>query len=370
MEKFEVKIIGTGSYLPGNPVPFDEVDTYLGDLTDASQKIKSWLKNLKSIMKEMVDIEYYHYAFSKDTGEYFDDNITMSYKASLEAIKKAGISESDIELIVYGSPHQDQMPTASVRIQKMLGIKRCAELSIHANCTSAYKALLLGYDLIRIGRYKNALVISSNISSSELKASYYNQKKVKKEELFLRYFLCDGASAVLLVRDEKKKNGIYIDACYMESLAGEKPSVMGNKRPAYWMNPKEEFEEARHHLFQLFQNELRKHFYDPDGSVFFKGLKRMIDLYNIDLSRIKFFQVNLPSKHIAELVMEECKKLGIKKESFYTKMSKVGYSGPPMMLICLDKILTEEKLFPGESILSFVTEVSNFMQAGYLISCY
>jgi len=42
-------------------------------------------------------------------------------------------------------------------------------------------------------QYKNALVISSGISSSELRAEYYNQPIVKKEELFLRYFLSDGA---------------------------------------------------------------------------------------------------------------------------------------------------------------------------------
>ena len=133
------------------------------------------------------------------------------------------------------------------------------------------------------------------------------------------------------------------------------------------MNPRDEYEKGYHHLAQMFQEELRAHFHDPDGTVFYKGLKRMIEKYQIDLSRLKYFQVNLPSKHISELILEECGALGIAPDTLYTKMSKMGYSGPPMVFICLDKIIREEKIADGELILSFVTEVSKFMQAGFAI---
>ena len=173
----------------------------------------------------------------------------------------------------------DQMPTPSVRIQEALGIDRCGEVSVHANCTSAYKALLLAHDLLRNGRYRNALVISSGISSSELRAEYYNQPIVKKEELFLRYFLGDGAGAVVLVAGESSNPGLYLESTYMESAGGNKPSAMKNKRPAYWMNPREEFELGYHHLSQMFQDELRKNFHEPDGTIFFNGLKRYLDSF-------------------------------------------------------------------------------------------
>ncbi len=62
-----------------------------------------------------------------------------------------------VDLILYGSAHQDQMPTASVRIQEELGIEQCGEISIHANCTSAYKAILLGHDLLKNGRYQKCI---------------------------------------------------------------------------------------------------------------------------------------------------------------------------------------------------------------------
>ena len=193
-----VKVSGSGSYLPGTPVPRSEVDYYLGELTGAPQKIRKWMARIKELMAELLEVEYYHFAIDPLTRQFTEDNITMSVKAAKDALDSAGARPEDVELIVYGSAHQDQMPTASARIQESLGIERCAELSIHANCTSAYKSLLVASDMIRNGRYRNALVISSSMSSSELVAEYYNQPLVTKEELFLRYFLSDGASALFL----------------------------------------------------------------------------------------------------------------------------------------------------------------------------
>ncbi len=365
-----VKITGSGSFLPGAPVPADRVDHYLGELTEAPEKIRKWLQRVRILMKELLEVEYYHFALDPVTRKFTEDNVTMSVKAAREAIADAGLRPADIGLIVYGSAHQDQMPTASVRIQAALGIEQCAELSIHANCTSAYKALLLGADLIRIGRYRTALVISSGMSSSELIAEYYNQPLVRKEELFLRYFLSDGAAAIVLQADDARNDGLYMDYNYMESIGGLKPSAMGNKRPAYYMNPREEFELGYHHLAQMFQEELRENFHEQDGSVFLKGLQRMLAKYPVDLQKIRFFQVNFPSKHISELIMDECASLGIQRQTLYSKMATMGYTGPPMALLCLDKIRKEEKLEKGDIILSFVTEVSKFIQAGYVIGRY
>jgi len=365
-----VKIAGSGSYIPGEAIPVDKIDGYLGEITDAPQKVRRWLERIRPLMKELLDIQYYHFAIDPISRQFTEDNVTMSVKAAQQALTDAKMKASEIDLILYGSAHQDQMPTASVRIQEGLGIEQCGEIAIHANCTSAYKAMLLGYDLLKNGRYKNALVISSSMSSSELVAEYYNQPLVTKEELFLRYFLSDGAAALVLKAEEEKSDGFFVDHVYMESIGGKKPSAMGNKRPAYWMNPKTEYEKGYHHLAQMFQEELSVNFHDPDGSVFLKGLKRMISKYSINLTALRFFQVNFPSKHITELIMEECESLGIKRSTLYSKMSSMGYIGPPMALLCIDRIRKEENLNDGDLCLSFVTEVSKFMQAGYLLSYY
>lgn len=367
INNIHVKLTGSGTFLPGKPVSIDEVDYYLGELLNAPKKIQNWLGRMKLLMKELLEIKYYYYAIDPVSREFTEDNITMSVKAATTALEDAGKKPEEVELIIYASAHMDQMPTPSVRIQAALGIEQCAEFSVHANCTSAYKAVLLANDLIKNGRYKNALVISSGISSSELRAEYYNQQIVKKESLFLRYFLSDGAGALFFERCDNNSQGLYLQHTYIESVGGKKPSAMNNGRPAFWMNPKEEYEQGKHHLNQLFQEELRLHFHDTDGTVFYKGLKRMIEKYNIDISKLRYFQINFPSKHISDLIIEECEQLSIKKETLYSKIATMGYAGPPMAYICLDKIRREEPLNEGDMILSFVTEVSKFMQGGYTL---
>ncbi|MCX6267249.1 MAG: hypothetical protein NTW16_07825 [Bacteroidetes bacterium] len=103
-----VKVVGSGSFLPGMPIPADEVDHYLGELTAAPDKIRKWLKRMRLLMKELLEVEYYHFALDPITREFTEDNVTMSVKASLEAISDAGLIPENIDLIVYGSTHQDQ----------------------------------------------------------------------------------------------------------------------------------------------------------------------------------------------------------------------------------------------------------------------
>jgi 3-oxoacyl-[acyl-carrier-protein] synthase-3 len=363
-----VVIAGTGTYLPGQPVPFDQIDTILGTLDEASPRIQKWIKSTGRVMNELLDIEYAHYAIDPVTREFTDDNVTMSVKAARAALDAANMTPDDIDLICYGSSHQDQMPTASVRIQEALGIAVCDELSIHANCTSAYKALYLAHELIKAGKNRNALVISSNIASSELRAEYYNQALVDKESLFLRWFLSDGAGATVLSADQDRGHRFELDYTYIESVGGKRPSLMFNKRPALWLNPRDEYEQGLHHLRQSFRNALSTDvFQEEGGSVFMNGFKRMLDGGHIPLDRIKLFQINMPAKHIVDSVLDECTALGLDRSVFYSKLDQLGYCGPPMALICLDKIVREEVLEPNDRVVSFVTEVSKFMQAGYSI---
>ncbi len=363
-----VFVVGSGTYLPGKPIPFDDIHSVLGELTEAPRRIQKWMASTHGVMRQLLDIDAVHYALDPVTREVTDDNVSMAVRAAEKALAMSGLDAKDIDLICYGSAHQDQMPTASVRIQEALGIASCDELSIHANCTSAYKALYLAHELVRHGRNRHALVVSASIASSELRAEYYNQELVDKESLFLRWFLGDGAGAAVLSREPGSSPRFELESTYIESVGGNRPSLMYNERPAYWMNPREEFEQGRHHLRQKFQNALSTEvFQEEDGSVFSCGLQRMLKRDQIPIDHIRYFQLNLPSKHIVDVIMDDCEALGIPRSALYTKLDSLGYCGPPMAFVCLDKILREEPLEAGDRIVSFVTEVSKFMQAGYSI---
>ena len=74
-------------------------------------------------------------------------------------------------------------------------------------------------DLIANGRYNNALIMSAQLSSSFLRSEYYNQKIIEKTQILLRWFLCDGAGALVLSADKNRvKNRAKVVDTYIESV--------------------------------------------------------------------------------------------------------------------------------------------------------
>lgn len=374
MNRYKVKLTGTGSFLPGEPVKFEDIQALLGQVNDAPKNVMKWINSIQPMMKEMLGIEQSHFAIDPVTREFTEDNISMAVKAAKKALENAGMVPDDIDFIAFGCACLIQMPTTSVRIQEELGIKSCGEMSIHSNCTSTYKAMMLAHDLISVGRYKTVMVLSSNLSSATMRAEYYNQKLVERDQMLLRWFLCDGAGCMIFTRDDSEvKKGNYLEATYVESIGcGVKP-MMYNKWKAREMNPLEVYENGLHHIVQegvtisTREGEERgKLIYNS----FSEGLKRMAEMFDIDLTRTTHFQINLPAKHINDLIKESCITSGIPENSFYSRLTDNGYPGPPAALIMMDLLFKEENLKPGDQIISFVTEVSKLMQGGFMIRHY
>lgn len=363
-----VKLSGVGTYLPGNPIDFDEINHYLGEFQEAPKKIKNWAGRVQPIIKEMLGINHCYYAFDNETRTFTDDNLTMSVKAAKKAMEDAGVLAKDIDLLIYGGAFSHQIPPITTRIQEELGIDLCGEIHIHSNCTSVYKAIKLAHIMLASGEYKNALVISSSVASSCFIPEFYNQSLITKEDIFLRWYLCDGAGAMLFSAVKDEKEGLYLEDTYFESTGSKKRSAMGNSYPYHWTNPKEDYQNGYHHIRQIYLNEMRDYAMEENGkSIFHNALIRMINEKDIDLKDLKHFVVNMPSKFVRELIIEECLGLGIRKDQFYSAIEDVGYAGPPAALISIDNLLKEHTYQSGDLIFSFVMEVSKFMQAGFTL---
>lgn len=365
-----VKIIGTGTYLPGEPIPFDDIQARLGILPRAPKRVAQWVKEMTPVMKDMLEMQNYYYAFDPESRVFTEDNVTMAVKAAQTALAAAGLTAQDVDLICYGSAQQNFMPPATVRIQEALGIDSCAEFSVYSNCTSAYKALFIAKEMISAGHHKTALVVSSNLVSSSMMSEYYNQEKLTRETVFMRWFLCDGAAALILTSEATHQPSLEVRGNYLESIGKGRDPIMYDGRTARPMNPLEEYENARHHVSQSFRNALNSGTFQEAStgkSIIYSGLKRMVTKLDLSLADLRYLQINLPSKQIVEILLDEVQELGIERSSLYTNMNKLGYCGPPMAFICIDRIMREEPLKNDDMILSFVTEVSKFMQAGFAL---
>ncbi|VBB47345.1 putative 3-oxoacyl-(acyl-carrier-protein) synthase III [uncultured Desulfatiglans sp.] len=363
MQGRNVYITGIGSFSPGNPVPFDEIEEVLGPLTDGPPKLMKRLDRMRKVMRELLGIEYSYYAIDRKTREATETNVSMSVKAAQKALQMAGIEAVDVDLIIYAGILYDYLcPPPSVLVQDALKIPRCAEMSIYSNCTSIYKALQVGSDLIANGRYQNALLVTSQMSSAFLKAEIFNQKVMTEQQVVLRWFLSDGAGALVLTAEKNTRPSLEVVDTYLESVGmGHKPP-MRHMMGAINFHPLQVYEKGWHHLEQDLMTVSKL-----APALGEKGFKRMIDQTGLNVGDVKCFFVNIPTKHLMDLTINYLRKHWGVDLPFYTKLSTRGYQGAPAIIIALDDYFQTEDLQIGDTLVSFVTESSKWMHAGFIL---
>ncbi len=377
-----VRIAGTGTYLPGEPVKFHDIEKVLGELDEVTPDFKKWYKRTANVMYQILGMENYYYAIDRETGACNETCAGMAAKASRQALEMAGIEAKDIELLIYGSSSMDRFicPPTSVFVQEELQIPYCAEMSIHSNCTATYKAMQVAHDLIRLGRYKNALICSTNLVSSALKASYYNQAKIERNHAVLRWFLSDGGGAMVLkAEDGDKVPGMYFVDTYLESVGYNYPPHMYNRAGCSSLGPKEDYEHGYHHIVQDFREVSQL---GPKLSIqaFGKFLEILREKWGEEEFRRRIqatthVLANVPTKHIIDLAFDEMMPIARKYHEnptfdlYYSTTDQMGYTGPVAILLTLDRLLRQDAgdLKDGSTIMSFVTESSKWMNAGFIL---
>ncbi len=114
-----VRIAGTGSFLPGPPIPGDKVEAVLGPLDNAPPKIKSFVDNLGQKLIDRGGVRTRHFAVDPETGDMTHNFSTLAEKAARNAMEMAEVEPQDIELLVISCPSYDQStPPTSALLQE------------------------------------------------------------------------------------------------------------------------------------------------------------------------------------------------------------------------------------------------------------
>jgi len=363
----DVYISGIGSYSPGAPVPFDNIEDVLGRITDAPPKLMKWIDRIRPMMKEMLGVKFCHYAIDPQTREPTEDYVSMSVKAAEKALAAAGLKATDIDLLVHACVFFENVsPPTTVLIQEKLQIPACAEYEIHSNCTSIYKAIELATDQIRLGRYKHALLMTSQLSSTFLRSEYFNQKVMEKSNVLLRWFLSDGSGALVLsANPDLGPSRLKIVETYNESMGlGLGPDMycpLGGQRVRFL----EVYEKGWHHLSQNFDT-VAKLAVDLGK----KAADRMMDRLGMNWQDIKYFFMNVPTRHIHDHVVSDLREAkNVPGLQFYSKLADRGYPGPCAIIQGLDGFLAECHPAKGDLVMSVVAESSKWMYAGFVLEC-
>lgn len=145
MTHYYGRITGWGKYAPDNVLTnFD-----LEKMVETSDE---WITSRTGIKER-------HIAGEGDT------TATMSVKAGQAALKVAGITPEDLDLIIVATSSPDYLiPPVSSQVQDLLGA-RCGAFQLGAGCTGWVYAMSVAQQFIQTGAYRTILVIGAEVIS-------------------------------------------------------------------------------------------------------------------------------------------------------------------------------------------------------------
>lgn len=191
------RIVGSGSYLPGEPVTNDA----LAARVDTSDE---WIRSRTGIRQRYIAPE----------GVASSD---LALEASRRALQAADIAPERIDLIIVATSTPDFVfPSTACLLQAKLGVKGGAAFDVQAVCSGFVYALATADGLIRSGMAKTALVVGAEVFSRILD---WNDRGTC-------VLFGDGAGAVVLKADEKP--GILAASLHADGSQSGILSVPGN----------------------------------------------------------------------------------------------------------------------------------------------
>jgi 3-oxoacyl-[acyl-carrier-protein] synthase-3 len=139
-------VVGCGSYLPERIL----TNTDLAKMVDTTDE---WIVERSGIRQRHIAAE----------GELTSD---LALKASQAALKNAGLTADDVDLIVLATATPDEtFPATACRVQHGLGMTRGFAFDVQAVCSGFIYALATADNFIKAGQARTALVIGAETFS-------------------------------------------------------------------------------------------------------------------------------------------------------------------------------------------------------------
>lgn len=145
-EQIYGQISGWGAYVPEQVLTND-------DLAQMVETSDAWIVQRSGIRERRI-------VAAEET------TCTMSVAASQDALARAGIAPSELDLIIVATSTPDHhTPPVSSEIQHALGAFNAAAFVVVTGCTGFVYALTVAYQFVTTGAYRNILVIGVELLS-------------------------------------------------------------------------------------------------------------------------------------------------------------------------------------------------------------
>lgn len=303
------RIIETGSYLPELVISNDD----LAKIVDTSDE---WISSRTGIKERRIT-----------SGENTSD---ISTKAALQIIERAGISPSDIQLLIVGTCSADyNVPSTACMVQKAIGADNAIAFDLTAACSGFMFGLSVADKYIRSGVCENALVIGAEVLS----------KMVDWSDRSTCVLFGDGAAGAYLKKTEEA--GIICEEIgsngrsYEALTAGYTPAANAFNDVA----PATAFDMVKMDGREIFKFATKK---------VSKSILQLLEKSGVAAEDIKYVVPHQANARIIEVV---AKKVGMPFEKFYLNMDKTANTSAASIPIALHEMNERGMLERGDKVI-------------------
>jgi 3-oxoacyl-[acyl-carrier-protein] synthase-3 len=307
-------IVGVGSYVPSRILTNRELEK----MVDTSDE---WITSRTGIKERHIA--------AKD--EFTAD---MASKAALRAMKDAGITGEQIDLIIVATITPDMpFPSTACLVQQKIGALRAAAFDLEAACSGFIYGLEIAQQFIMSRTYDTVLVIGAEKLSSI----------VDWQDRNTCVLFGDGAGAAVL-QNRANSHGLLTAVMGADGRRADLLHMPGggSRCPAT-----AESVAARQHFLRMEGKETFKYAVQAMLSGATEALRRC----EIDIAKIKCIIPHQANRRIIDAVGE---RLGAKPEQLFINLDRYGNTSAASVAIALDEAVHSGRIHRGDLILLVV----------------
>lgn len=302
-------ISGTGMYVPDNILTNDDLEKMI-DTSD------EWIYSRTGIKERRISTIETH---------------KLGVKAVEDLLFKNKVDPIDIDLIIFCTISPDNnTPSCACLVQKYIGAKNATAFDINAACTGFIYGLVVADSLLKTGKYKNAIVVCSEVLS----------KLIDWKDRNTCVLFGDGAAAVLLEPSPEKNIGI-IDT-YTRSVGEKSDSLISKSIPLS--------------NFLIENSEDIDRYIKMDGREVFKfavssiveSVEVLLNENNLSKDDIAYI---VPHQANIRIIESASQRLNISSDKFLTNLNKYGNTSAASIPIVLNEMLNLGKFKKGDLII-------------------
>jgi len=309
MQLYGSEILGLGRGLPKRIVQNSELEKMI-------ETSDEWIKSRTGIAQRYIAAD------SESTSD-------LCAMAAVEAMEKAGVSATEIDLIIVATMSPDYMyPSTSAMVQHKIGAVNAGAFDLMAACSGFVYALVTAENYIRLGRYKKILVIGGEVFS----------KILNWEDRNSCVLFGDGAAAAVLSQTEDCSKGIISFELGADGSGYDKLIAVagGTKNPI---------------TVEAIEN--KEHLLTMKGADIFKFAVRIVpDSINRVLAKSEYgiddVKLIVPHQANYRIIESAAKRLGVGMEKFFMNMDKYANTSAASIGLALYDALEQGKLNKGD----------------------